>query len=106
MSTTACTKTTGDSTSDSQNAQTADYTKMSEDDLEVKAYDGDAKAAYQLGLRNDYGIEDTDQNFEKAMDWYQLAATNGFSDANLQAGVHVLKRDRGRSVDRSCQSLF
>ena len=67
-----------------------DYTAMSEKELLVLAYDGDAEACYRLGVLYDYGVSPTQQNFTSAMEWYRTADAYGNRKAACAIGYLYL----------------
>jgi TPR repeat protein len=72
--------------SDSQTEKrNLNYSKMTENELEVASYDGDGDAALELGRRYDFGI-DVKSNFQEAMSWYQVANDNGNKMASVYLG--------------------
>lgn len=75
-----------------------DYHSMSEKSLMVLAYDGDPEACYQLGLRFDYGVGETQQNFSSAFDWYRTADAYGHRRAASALGYLYLN---GCGVDKN-----
>ncbi len=74
------------------------YNEMSENSLMVLAYDGDAEACYHLGLRFDYGVSGTQQNFSSAFDWYRTADAYGHNKAASGLGYLYLN---GCGVDKN-----
>lgn len=76
--------------SDSQTEErNLNYSKMTENELEVASYDGDGDAALELGRRYDFGI-DVKINFQEAMSWYQVAYDNGNKMASVYLGYLYL----------------
>lgn len=67
-----------------------DYSRISEKELLVLAYDGDSEACYRLGVRYDYGIEGTSQNFTSAIGWYRAADAYGYNRASSAIGYLYL----------------
>ncbi|MCR5053373.1 MAG: SEL1-like repeat protein [Lachnospiraceae bacterium] len=67
-----------------------DYSEMSNRDLKVLSYDGDANAAYELALRLDYGYEGTPRDFEEAMKQYEVSASHGKKEAYTALGYMYL----------------
>ena len=76
--------------SDSQTEErNLNYSKMTENELEVASYDGDGDAALELGRRYDFGI-DVKTNFQEAMSWYQVAYDNGNKMSSVYLGYLYL----------------
>ena len=72
------------------NQQVEDYTELSEQELEVMAYDGDVDAQIELANRYDYGTAEAGRDFEKAKQWYELAASSGSGEAMCALGYFHL----------------
>lgn len=66
------------------------YWDQKTDNLEVRAYDKDARAQYVLGVNYDMGRNGLQQNFATAMQWYQQSAENGYGKADTQLGYMYL----------------
>lgn len=78
--------------------EVTDYWSLSVEELEVMGYDGDVQAQYVLGANYDYGINDVEQNFAKAYDWYQMAAQQNDGDAWCALGYMYMN---GCGVEQS-----
>ncbi|MBR1628601.1 MAG: sel1 repeat family protein [Lachnospiraceae bacterium] len=65
-----------------------DYLSMTEKELMVLAYDGDANACYRLGVCYDYGIGGVQQNFSSAFDWYRTA--DAYGQVQAASGIGYL----------------
>ena len=72
------------------NQQVEDYTDLSQQELEVMAYDGDVDAQIELANRYDYGTAEAGRDFEKAKQWYELAASSGSGEAMCALGYFHL----------------
>ncbi len=82
------------------------YATLTMPELEVMSYDGNAEAAYQLGIIYDYGTEETDQNLRSAREWYQRAADLGLGKAHTALGYLYLNGiDTEISVSRALQEF-
>ena len=73
-----------------EKAQAVDYLSMTEKELLVLAYDGDAEACYRLGVLYDYGAGDAQQNFTSALEWYRTADAYGHPQAAAAIGYLYL----------------
>ncbi len=67
-----------------------DYGTLSERELLVLAYDGDKDAAYRLGVMYDYGLDDIEQSFSKAIGWYEAADAANHPNAACALGYLYL----------------
>ena len=67
-----------------------DYTALSEKELLVLAYDGDKEAAFRLGVLYDYGLDNTEQSFSKAISWYEAADAANHPKASCAIGYLYL----------------
>lgn len=67
-----------------------DYSRMTEKELLVLAYDGDPEACYRLGMLYDYGAQEVQQNFTNAMEWYRTADALGQKNAACAIGYLYL----------------
>lgn len=75
---------------DADEEEGVNYESMSEKELLVLAYDGDSEACYRLGVRYDYGVDGTAQNFTSAIGWYRAADAYGFTKAASAIGYLYL----------------
>lgn len=75
---------------ESQEQEEVDYAELSESDLEVMAYDDDAKACYYLGLLYDYGSDDVEKQPVIACSWYKKAADLGYAEGYTALGYVYL----------------
>lgn len=78
-----------------------DYLAMSEKELLVLAYDGDAEACYRLGVMYDYGAGGVQQNFTSALEWYRTADAYGQTQAAAGIGYLYLN---GCGVDKDTEA--
>lgn len=88
LMTTGCQKTNDPKSIESGNKEKTtklNYSKMTENELEIASYDGDGDAALELGRRYDFGIE-VKNNFQEALSWYQVAYDNGNSMSSVYLG--------------------
>lgn len=67
-----------------------DYDELSSSELEVLAYGDDPTAQYKLGLLYEYGNDEVNQDFAKALEWYSLAAKYDYADAYTALGYLYL----------------
>ncbi len=82
------------------------YATLTLPELEVMSYDGNAEAAYQLGIIYDYGTAETDQNLRTAREWYQRAADLGLGKAHTALGYLYLNGiDTEVSVSQALQEF-
>ena len=76
--------------SQEKNEEETDYPSLSEEELEVLAYDNDIAAQLELANRFDYGTAEHGQDFEKAQIWYRKAADAGNAEAMTALGYLYL----------------
>lgn len=67
-----------------------DYDSLSFSELEVLCYEDDPEAEYQLGIIYEYGNDEINQDFAKAMEWYERAAMWDHADAYSALGYFYL----------------
>lgn len=80
-----------------------DYTQAQSKWLQ-SAKQGDAKSMFNLGLLHEQGrIDDADEN--KAMEWYRLAGSAGYSPANYHLALTLLSNN-GDSQENKEQALL
>ncbi len=65
--------------------KTVSLDKMSESELEVESYDGNADAALELGKRYDFSNPGK-SDFAEAYEWYKMADENGNTEACVYLG--------------------
>lgn len=78
-------------------AEVEDYSVLNYSSLEVLAYEGDSKAQIMLGRTLEYGTEDTKQDFNSAISWYQMASDSGDAEGTCALGYFYLT---GTGVDQ------
>ncbi len=78
-------------------AEVEDYSVLNYSSLEVLAYEGDSKAQIMLGRTLEYGTEDTKQDFNAAISWYQMASDSGDAEGTCALGYFYLT---GTGVDK------
>lgn len=83
-----------------ENDGTVDYLSMTEKELLVLAYDGDAEACYRLGVLYDYGAGGAQQNFTSALEWYRTA--DAYGQPQAAAGIGYLYLN-GCGVDKDAE---
>ena len=77
-----------------------DYSALTYSELEVLSYDGDPVAEYYLGQLYEYGTEDINQDFSKAISWYTESAAHDNADATTALGYFYLT---GTGVDQDLE---
>ncbi len=87
---TSTNSTTTEETEETQPQEEVDYSELSESDLEVLAYDDDAKACYYLGLLYDYGSDEIEKQPMIAFSWYEKAADAGYAEGCTALGYMYL----------------
>jgi hypothetical protein len=83
-----------------------DYTALSDNELEVLAYDNDLEAQSTLANRYDYGTADKGQDFELAYQWYAKAAEAGSAEALTALGYMHLNGILGETDLDEAVSYF
>lgn len=73
------------------------YDKLTTNELEAYAKQGDPEAQFKLGYRYRYGKK-AKKNFAKAIEWYTKAAGQGHSHAQNNLGV-CYKQGKGVKKD-------
>ena len=89
-----------------QGVDRVDYDTLSEDELEVLAYDNDLQAQIKLANRYDYGTVEKGQDFHLAFTWYQKAAENGSPEAMTALGYLYLNGMTGESDKETAITCF